>query len=67
MITAESEYGPRSRLERCLADEEGREADKHLDVTVSVGIGWKTNTYPEEQRTRYTHPVNHNLTWYDQH
>ena len=38
MITAESEYGPRSCLERCLADEEGGEADKRLDVSVSIGI-----------------------------
>jgi hypothetical protein len=64
MVTAESEYSPRNRLERCLADEESREADKRLKCKCHQGNKLKNqirNTYPEEQRTGYTHPVNHNL------
>jgi hypothetical protein len=30
MVTAKSKHGPGSRLERCLADEEGSEANKCL-------------------------------------
>jgi hypothetical protein len=69
MITAESEYSPGSRLERCLADEEGREADKRLRVRQ---CGNKLNNWTEMHTQRNSAPgipIRLTIIWksYDQY